>query len=360
MFDIAPDHLPGLYLGLLVLPLALIAIRLRGARHRVPGTVLGASVLMAVAGGVHLGLVPSHVDEGITAALFVVNGISYLVLSQLFTWRHWRLAAAGLITATLLGYVVYIVLGFDSPDQVAIATKLTELVALGLVLVPVRGEVGRPRRAVRWTGLGAGIPLLAVVVTSTVWIDDLARPDAQHAHAGALLQPASVVATPDQVAAADQLYAETKASIAPFADWRVAWAAGYRPGGPASMPSTHWVNQRYVDAGYVLDPQHPQGLVYANSKQGPVLIGAMYQMKRLDQFGPDPGGPLTAWHIHTNICITPFGPAFSLMSPTATCPIGAIDITAPAMLHVWIVDNPSGGRFAVDIDPKVVKRIDQA
>jgi hypothetical protein len=39
--------------------------------------------------------------------------------------------------------------------------------------------------------------------------------------------------------------------------------------------------------------------------------------------------------------------------------LGAIDITASPMLHVWIVDNP-GGPFAVDIDEKVVKRIDQS
>ena len=139
----------------------------------------------------------------------------------------------------------------------------------------------------------------------------------------------------------------------------MAWAAGYRPGGPATMPSTHWMNQRYVDAGYVMDPQHPQGLVYANSKHGPVLLGAMFEMKKIGQFGPDPGGPLTAWHQHENICFTPFGIEFSLLSPTATCPLGAINISAPPMLHVWIVNNPSG-TFAIDIDPRVVKQIDQA
>jgi hypothetical protein len=109
----------------------------------------------------------------------------------------------------------------------------------------------------------------------------------------------------------------------------------------------------------VLDPKHPQGLVYANTKHGPVLLGAMFQMKNIGQFGPDPGGPLTAWHEHEDICVTPFGLAFSLMTPTATCPAGSIDLTVPAMLHVWIVPNP-GGRFAVDIDQKVVKLIDQS
>ena len=358
MFDISPDHAIGIYAGLLAVPLALTALRLRRPRH-VPGTVLGASVLMAVAGAIHLGLVWTHLEETITAALFVMNGIAYIALSQVFTWRWWRPASVALITATLLGYLGYIVLGFDTPDQVAVATKLIELTALGLVLVPVRGESGRPHRVIRWSALGVAIPLLTLVTTSVVWIDDLARPDAQHVHPGAILQATNDVATPDQLAAAQQLYDETVAAIAPYRAWQNAWAAGYRPGGSQTMPSTHWMNQRYVDAGYVMDPKHPQGLVYANTKHGPVLLGAMFQMKRLGEFGPDPGGPLTAWHQHQNICLTPFGFEFSLMTPTSTCPLGAIDISAPAMLHIWIVDNP-GGKFAVDIDPKVVNRIDQS
>jgi hypothetical protein len=203
------------------------------------------------------------------------------------------------------------------------------------------------------------VPLLTLIVVATVWIDDLARPDARHVHAGAVLQQTNDVATPEQVAAAGKLYDETAAAIAPYRDWHAAWAAGYRPGGPQNQPSTHWMNQRYIERGYVMDPKHPQGLVYANSKHGPVLLGAMFQMKSIGEFGPDPGGPLTAWHQHQNICFTPFGVEFSLMSPTVTCPLGSIDISVPPMLHVWIVDNP-GGPFAVDIDSKVVKRIDQA
>jgi hypothetical protein len=358
MFDISGDHAIGLYAGLAALCLALIAIRFRPARKSVPGTLLAASVLLAVAGAIHLGLISTHLGEPVTAVLFLLNGTAYIALSQLFTWRWWRPAAAALLVATVLGYLVYIVLGFDSPDQVAIATKFVELVALGLVLVPTRSEIGRPRRTLRWTSLGIAVPLLMLVTTSTVWIIDLARPNAQHTHAGAVLQATNDVATPEQVAAAARLYADTKAAITPYQDWRKAWAAGYRPG-TTNMPSTHWMNQRYVDAGYVLDPQRPQGLVYANSHHGPVLIGAMFQMKRIGQFGPDPGGPLTAWHQHENICVTPLGGfEFSLMTPFATCPVGSIDISASPMLHVWIVDNPNGGPFAVDIASSVVSRID--
>ena len=358
MFDIAPDHAVGLYAGLLALPFAVLALKFRhAAASRVPGTVLGASVLMATSGAIHLGLVWTHLEEGVTAVLFVLNGIAYLALSQLFTWRWWRPASAALIAGTLLGYLVYIVLGFDGPDQVAIATKLIELLALALVLVPVRGETSR--RKLRWRTLGVAIPVLTVMTVAVVWIDALARPDERHAHAGALLQATNEVATPGQEAAAQKLYDDTSSAIAPYRDWRKAWADGYRPGGSQTMPSTHWMNQRYVDAGYVLDPRHPQGLVYANTKHGPQLLGAMFQMKRIGEFGPDPGGPVTAWHQHENICFTPLGFEFSLMTPTATCPLGAIAITTPAMLHVWIVDNPSG-RFAVDFDEKLVRKIDQA
>lgn len=357
MFDIAAVHAIGLYAALVALPLALIAIRLRPGRCLVPGTVLGAATLMAVTGAVHLALISAHSDEPITALLFLANGICFIGLSLAFTWRWWRLASASLLVSTLLGYLVYIAFGFESPDQVGLATKLLELTALGLVLVPAPGESGRPRRALRWTSFGIGLPLLTLITISTVWIVDLARPDARHIHAGALLQATNEVATREQVVAAAQLYAETKAALLPYEDWHKAWAAGYRPEGPANMPSQHWSNQAYVDAGYVLDPHRPQGLVYANTKHGPVLLGAMFQMKNLGQFGPDPGGPLTAWHQHENICFTPFGFEFSFMTPLATCPLGAIDISAPPMLHIWIVDNPKGGQFAVDIDDEVVKRI---
>jgi hypothetical protein len=358
MFDIAPDHAIGLYAGLLALPIALIVLRLRPARRSVPGTVQAAAVLMTVAGAIHLGLVPSHLGEPITIGLFVMDGIAYIGLAAAFTWRWWRLAASALLLMTVFGYLVFIALGFDSPDQVALATKLLELITLGLVLVPVRGEA-RPRdRGWNWALLASVLPLLVLVSGATVWGISFATPDARHAHAGALLQSTNIVATPDQVAAAAQLYAETKAATLAYEDWHQAWAAGYRPG-PTSMPSTHWMNDAYVKAGYVMDPHRPQGLVYANSRHGPVLLGAMFQMQHINQFGPDPGGPLTAWHQHENICITPIGFEFSLMTPFATCPLGAIDISVSPMLHVWFVKT-SGGPFAVDIDSSVVAAVDRS
>ena len=360
MYNVSAEHAIGIVGGLIALPIALWALRFHPRWRSVPGTVQAAAVLMAVTAGVHLSLIPHHLaTQPLTSFLFLFNGAAFITLAASFTWRWWRLASAALLVATVFGYLFYVAVGLEGPDQVGIATKLVEVTALGLALVPVRGEIERTHRSWRWASIGVAMPLLLVITGATVWIADLARPDARHVHAGALLQSTNTFPTPPQVAAANALYAETKSAIQPFEDWHQAWAAGYRPGGSSTLPSTHWMNQRYVDAGYVMDPQRPQGLVYANTHHGPVLLGAMFQMKNINQFGPDPGGPITAWHQHENICFTPIGFEFSLMTPFATCPIGAIDISASPMLHVWVVDNPHGGPFAVDIDPTVVAALDR-
>ena len=363
MYSINPAHAIGLLGGLVALFVALVALRFHPRWRLAPGTVRAAAVLMAVSGGVHMALIAHHLaTEPLTSLLFLLNGLAFFGLAASFTWRWWRLASAALLVTSVLAYLGYVGIGFEGPDQVGLATKLVEVTALGLALVPLRGEVGRTHpthHALRWAALGVAMPLLIVITGATVWIVDLARPDVRHVHAGALLQSTNTFPTAPQVDAANRLYAETKAAILPYEDPRQAWAAGYRPGGSTTLPSTHWMNQKYVDAGYVMDPRRPQGLVYANTHHGPVLLGAMFQMKGLNQFGPDPGGPLTAWHQHENICFTPFGFEFSLMTPFATCPIGALDISASPMLHVWIVDNPRGGPFAVDIDPSVVAAMDR-
>ena len=359
MYDIANDHLIGLVAGLIALPPALVAVRLSRTHRGLPGTAQIACVLMIVTGVIHLALIPHHLaTDPLTSVLFLFNGGAFLALAASPRLRWWRLASSTLLVATILGYLFYVDFRLEGPDQVGLATKLVEFAALGMVLVPVRNERPMRDRAWYWALLASGLPLLMVVSGAGVWVEALAHPDARHVHAGALLQATNAVPTSEQQDAATKLYEQTATSIAPYADWHVAWAAGYRPAGSTDMPSTHWFNKAY-EKGPVMDPQHPQGLVYANTHHGPVLLGAMFQMARIGDFGPDPGGPLTAWHQHENICFSVIGLEFSFMTPYGTCPIGAIDVTAPAMLHVWIVDNPQGGPYAVDIDPAVVAALDR-
>src|SRR5229473_473865 len=126
------------------------------------GAGLGLSIALWIteqhSGGMHLALIPQHLaTEPVTSVLFLLNGLAFIALAVIFTWRYWRLASAGLLISTVLAYLVYVGIGFEGPDQVGLATKLVEVTALGLALVPLRGEVGRTHpthHALRWATLG--------------------------------------------------------------------------------------------------------------------------------------------------------------------------------------------------------------
>jgi hypothetical protein len=372
MYDLANEHLAGYVAALLTLPIAWLCLRLirLAARHRIAWALRFADgyrsssamtktvvALMLVSAAVHLALAPGHLTEP-AGILFVVDAAGFVVLSwAAFVASWWRRPAALWLAANILAYVVFMVTGWETPDQVGIACKLVELVALAMVL---RLASHRRRTWPRLVWRSVAMPLLMIVTTAGIWIGGLAHPDALHAHAGAVLQPVASSATPEQQAAAARLLADTRASIARYQDPRAAIAAGYKPG-PASDIETlqHFENQ--ANAGAILDPMRPQALVYARTTtHGLTLIGAMFQMPRAGQWGPDPGGPLTQWHQHEGICITPFGFELSFATPFWSCPLGAIIVTTPPMLHVWIVDNGKFGPFAADLDPKVQRLLERS
>jgi hypothetical protein len=367
MYDIAIDHAGAISAALITLVFAVgfvfglrflaaprvrWAVRITQAYDAAPSITKLAATLMLLSGGIHLALVPGH--EGITAVLFVIDGLGFIVLAIaafLTTW--WRRPAVVWLVATIVAYVVWIIAGWESPDQVGIACKLIELIALGLVMrlaTPTRHT--RARRVWRATAF----PLMACVTTLGIWVGGLAHPDALHAHAGALLQPVAAVATPEQQGAAARLLADTRASIARYQDPSAAIAAGFKPGPVSSAdPLRHFQNA--ANANVILDPNRPQALVYAQTAHGLQLIGAMFQMPRAGQWGPDPGGPLTQWHQHEGICFSPFGIEFSFETPFWTCPVGSTSITTPPMLHVWIIDNGKNGPFAADLDKTVQREL---
>jgi hypothetical protein len=367
MYDIATDHAPALSAAILLLLFLWIfghlmrflarrnaawVVPFVNAYDAAPAMTKVAATLMLLSGGLHLALVPGH--EGITGVLFVIDGLGFIVLGiAAFITTWWRRPAVLWLAATIVAYIVWVIAGWETPDQVGIACKLIELVALGLAM-RMANPTHRtwPRRIWRATAF----PLMVCVTTLGIWVGGLAHPDALHAHAGALLQPVADVATPEQQAAAAQLLADTRASIARYHDPAAAIAAGFKPGPVSSAePLRHFENK--ANAKAVLDPNRPQALVYAQTTHGLQLIGAMYQMGRAGQWGPDPGGRLTQWHQHEGICFSPFGFEFSLETPFWTCPVGSTGITTPPMLHVWIIDNGKQGPFAADLDKSVEKEL---
>ena len=69
-----------------------------------------------------------------------------------------------------------------------------------------------------------------------------------------------------------------------------------------------------------LDLARPQSLVYANTPKGAVLVAAMYTTSP-GGATPRPGGCLTQWHVHTNLCLSGVLDMVGAVGPARpTCP----------------------------------------
>jgi hypothetical protein len=153
--------------------------------------------------------------------------------------------------------------------------------------------------------------------------------------------------TAAQLGAATRLIADTRRGLAGLADPRDALGTGYAPHRQGREAIKHYFNPIYVTDGRVLDPARPEGLVYAYTARGPVVVAAVYLMNRAGEPGRAVGGCLTGWHEHDNLCSS--DPANGVIDGVRTrdgrCPRGQVPWAAPPMLHTWVIDIP-GGPFA--------------
>lgn len=226
------------------------------------------------------------------------------------------------------------------PDQVGVFTKLIEMFALALLVVP--------GHEVRRTFAPAGVVTLIVATGIAVWIGAFASAGAEGGHhGGEYPEPGTVVpyidrldATLAEEHAADDLFEKVSLAVAKYSDPAVAEGDGYQVGNIVGTEH-HADNPAYLEDGRIFDPERPETLVYASTRSGPVLIGAMFQMPGLDNPGPRVGGPLTVWHSHENICFTLAPPALvGLMSPYGSCPAGAFNIPLTnEMIHAWVLPS---------------------
>lgn len=140
----------------------------------------------------------------------------------------------------------------------------------------------------------------------------------------------------------------------------VAKSASYRAVTPTRQAVVHYINPAYYRATAfgrsALNPSAPQSLVYANTPQGAVLVAAMY-ITTPRGATPQPGGCLTQWHVHTNLCMSRGEGWWVKTDPT--CPPGSVNRVTPAKLHAWFVPI-SDGPTAVDAsDAQVVHAAEQ-
>ncbi|HVD92307.1 MAG TPA: hypothetical protein VNC21_08495 [Vicinamibacterales bacterium] len=348
LYQLSPEHVAGL-LALATLPIGLWLLRRKGAPILAPVQWLLAA-LLAGSAAIHIGLVIGN-DHGLgISALFMVDGILLAVIAR----RVLRGSRAGRLgVAVLVGSIVAYwlsTLGGEPPDQVGLATKLGEILALAIVVRP--GPSRRPRR-MRSVAGGVAIALLVICTAASSWIGAFraaaAAPGAiagHHIHGGSVAPPGTVLpATPDREststerATATALVLAARAALAKYNDPALAAADGYHMAGVAGI-DYHANNPAYEHDDRVLDPARPETLVYGVAPDGrPVLLGALFLMPKIGTPGPTVGGPLTVWHAHQHICfsLTPPGLA-GLLSPLGACPLGTIDMPLTAeMIHIWIV-----------------------
>jgi hypothetical protein len=209
-------------------------------------------------------------------------------------------------------------------------------------------------------GMGAA-PSIELATRSPA--GDIIMPDASMQMAAGMKMASAMpcVATPTeaQQQAAVTLVDTSWQDAEKYQSLAVAKAAGYVPITPVGLPVVHYMNKAYYWAtlmgGPVLNLVDPQSLVYANTPEGAVLAAAMY-ITSPGGATPQPGGCLTQWHVHTNLCLSrSLGVTGIVGSANSACPAGSKNRVTPPMMHIWFVPIP-GGPTAIDApDQQVVQ-----
>ncbi len=292
--------------------------------------------LLGLDGFAHIGLALSH-GGGLSIA-FLIFGLALLYLvRRAVKARPFRRTAGWLMAASIAAFIGSS-FGGSAPDQVALLSKLAELTVLAIVVRPQTAS-----RAKRWLESVSVVGAASLLAASS-WAGAFGGAGDGH-HAGETPQPGTLLpsaeereATPAERAAAEDLHRSVVAAIAPYQDVSVAAEAGYAVEG---MEGTGWHadHPALKDDGRILDPHAIETLVYSEGPEGPVLLGAMFQMDRIGQPGPAIGGPLTVWHAHERVCFNIIPPSLGgLVGPFGSCPLGTVTIPITnEMIHVWTV-----------------------
>jgi hypothetical protein len=216
---------------------------------------------------------------------------------------------------------------------------------LSMSLMP--GMSGYNPGSVAWHYTGPDIPKYeSKILTAVTNLTDK----------GHAMQTPKCSSPPDaaQIAAAVKLVKTTNEAVARFRDINVAIKDGYFPITDPRYAVVHYINPKFMNSSDMLNPNAVQSLVYATVPSGQkVLVAAMY-IAPFDKDGSMPGGCLTQWHKHTNLCMSL---AFHVYDGFAPCPNGSVLMVTPFMLHVWQVPVPGG---ALALDPTDLQTVEAA
>jgi hypothetical protein len=240
--------------------------------------------------------------------------------------------------------------------------------AVTATLLSVALVAGGPEMVMSMSGASAAAGSAPVRLATTSPAGPVTMPDPGMQMPGGMKMASSAscdtTPTAAQQQAAVRLVNASWQQARKYQSLAAATAAGYRPVTPAGAPVVHYISRSAYRAtllgGPVLNTAAPQSLVYANTPSGPVLAAAMY-ITSPGGATPQPGGCLTQWHEHTNLCLRGgLGVVGALNQAHPTCPPGSKNKVTPPMMHIWFVPIP-GGPTAIDASSaQIVKAAEQA
>lgn len=160
--------------------------------------------------------------------------------------------------------------------------------------------------------------------------------------------------TPEQQAAAENLIAVTVVRLPQWGNYKDAEAAGFHSIGDAVTGFEHYINWDWINDDVILDPDHPESLVYQPQPDGTKkLLSAMYMLPDTVALAdvPNIGGALMQWHIHDNLCFTtdPVAPRVAgIVDSGGNCSAGLVKFLPSPMIHVWITAHRCGPFAALE------------
>jgi hypothetical protein len=116
--------------------------------------------------------------------------------------------------------------------------------------------------------------------------------------------------TPDDQKRAEEIVQKLRKSLEKYRDYHVALDEGFKPFLP-NLPQKvyHFTNYGTAFMEYLeFRPAHPGSLLYEKTKDGYVLVGAMYSApadSTLDELDERVPLSIARWHEHVNLCIPP-------------------------------------------------------
>jgi len=335
-----------------------------------------AGLAVVGAGVIHLATAVAERDRGAVLVGLALFGALQVAWGAGFVGHSTkRSEAAGCLLAAISVTGWLVAVGTGAPVAVGIPDAIAAgLSGVVLIVFARRWVQGNPpataRRSPGWHGVAAVVAIAvstvgAVAALPSTTDDRRSGPDAAQASGEEIVERATggvppydpdlpldlggvVGVTGSQADAAEALVAKVRRASGAYPSAADAAAIGYRSMGDGFTGEEHFVHWGHVGDGVDLDPQRPEALVFDVNDDGTrTLVAAMFMGEPgapLDA-GPAPGGALTRWHLHGDLCLDASGRTAEVAGTTdasGSCPDGLVEPRPQPTLHVWLVAHPCG------------------